>query len=343
VHRPRSVRDADVGGKRVLVRVDFNVPLEDGRVADDTRIRAALPTIELLLERGASEVVLMSHLGRPKGEDPALSLEPVRARLRELLPDERVRLLENTRFHPGETENDPEFARELAAHGDVYVNDAFGSAHRAHASTEGVAHLLPAYAGLLLLRELEELGALLESPKRPFAAVLGGAKVADKIGVLQSLGERADVVLIGGKMAEEVERDAGYELPEDVVAAAAFEADAEARVVSWDEVPEGWLGLDVGPATRERFAARIEEARTVFWNGPMGVFEWPRFAVGTKAIAEAVADADAHTVVGGGDSVRAVEELGVADRIDWISTGGGASLELLEGKELPGVVAIPEA
>jgi phosphoglycerate kinase len=343
VHRPRSVRDADVGGKRVLVRVDFNVPLEDGRVADDTRIRAALPTIELLLERGASEVVLMSHLGRPKGEDPALSLEPVRARLRELLPDERVRLLENTRFHPGETENDPEFARELAAHGDVYVNDAFGSAHRAHASTEGVAHLLPAYAGLLLLRELEELGALLESPERPFVAVLGGAKVADKIGVLQSLGERADVVLIGGKMAEEVERDAGYELPEDVVAAAAFEADAEARVVSSDEVPEGWLGLDVGPATRERFAARIEEARTVFWNGPMGVFEWPRFAAGTKAIAEAVADADAHTVVGGGDSVRAVEELGIADRIDWISTGGGASLELLEGKELPGVVAIPEA
>ena len=343
MHRPRSVRDADVGGERVLVRVDFNVPLEDGRVADDTRIRAALPTIELLLERGAAEVVLMSHLGRPKGEDPALSLEPVRARLRELVPDERVRLLENTRFDPRETENDLEFARELAANGDVYVNDAFGSAHRAHASTEGVAHLLPAYAGLLLLRELEELGALLESPERPFVAVLGGAKVADKIRVLRSLGERADFVLIGGKMAEEVERDAAYELPEDAVAAATFEADAEARVVPWDEVPEGWLGLDVGPATRERFSARIAEARTVFWNGPMGVFEWPRFAAGTKAIAEAVADADAHTVVGGGDSVRAVEELGLADRIDWISTGGGASLELLEGKELPGVVAIPEA
>jgi phosphoglycerate kinase len=253
-----------------------------------------------------------------------------------------VRLLENTRFDPRETANDPDFARELAAHGDVYVNDAFGSAHRAHASTEGVAHLLPAYAGLLLLRELEELGALLESPEQPFVAVLGGAKVADKIGVLRSLGERADAVLIGGKMAEEVERDAGYELPEDVVAAAAFEADAEARVVPWDEVPEGWLGLDIGPATREWFAKRIGEARTVFWNGPMGVFEWPRFAAGTKAIAEAVADADAHTVVGGGDSVRAVEELGVADRIDWISTGGGASLELLEGKELPGVAAIPE-
>ena len=343
MHRPRSVRDADVERKRVLVRVDFNVPLEDGRVADDTRIRAALPTIEHLLERGASEVVLMSHLGRPKGEDPALSMEPVRARLRELLSDERVRLLENTRFDPRETENDSELARELAAHGDLYVNDAFGSAHRAHASTEGVAHLLPAYAGLLLERELEELGALLESPEQPFVAVLGGAKVADKIGVLESLGERADVVLVGGKMAEEVERDTGYELPEDVVAAAAFDADAEARVVAWDDVPDGWLGLDIGPATRDRYAARIGKARTVFWNGPMGVFEWPPFAEGTKAVAEAVAAADAHTVVGGGDSVRAVEELGVADRIDWISTGGGASLELLEGKELPGVVAIPEA
>jgi phosphoglycerate kinase len=342
-HRPRSVEDAEVAGRRALVRVDFNVPLEDGRVADDTRIQAALPTIRLVLDRGASEVVLMSHLGRPKGRDPALSLEPVEARLRELVPDERIRLLENTRFDPRETENEPEYARELAGHGDLYVNDAFGSAHRAHASTEGVAHLLPAHAGLLLLRELEELGALLESPERPFVAVLGGAKVADKIGVLTSLGERADTLLIGGKMAEEVERDSGYQLPDDVVAAAAFESDAEARVVSWDEVPDGWLGLDVGPATRERYAARIAEARTVFWNGPMGVFEWPRFAEGTKAVAEAVAAADAHTVVGGGDSVRAVEELGVADRIDWISTGGGASLELLEGKELPGVLAIPEA
>jgi len=337
------VEDADVAGKRVLVRVDFNVPLEDGRVADDTRIRAALPTIRLLLDRGASEVVLMSHLGRPKGSDPAFSLKPVEARLRELVPDERIRLLENTRFDPRETANDPEYARELAAHCDLFVNDAFGSAHRAHASTEGVAHLLPAYAGLLLLRELEELGSLLEDPELPFVAVLGGAKVADKIGVLRSLAERADVILIGGKMAEEVERDSGYELPGDVVAAAAFEPDAEARVVGWDEVPDGWLGLDIGPATRERFAQRIGEAKTVFWNGPMGVFEWPRFAEGTKAVAEAVAAVDAHTVVGGGDSVRAVEELGVADRIDWISTGGGASLELLEGKELPGVVVIPEA
>jgi phosphoglycerate kinase len=343
VHRPRSVETADVAGTRVLARVDFNVPLEDGRVADDTRITAALPTIRLLLDRGASEVVLMSHLGRPQGPDPAFSLAPVEARLRELVPDERIRVLENTRFDPRETRNDPEYARELAQNGDLYVDDAFGSAHRAHASTEGVAHLLPAYAGLLLLRELEELGSLLERPERPFVAVLGGAKVADKIGVLESLGERADTVLIGGKMAEEVDRDAGYELPDDVVAAAAFEPDAESRAVPWDEVPDGWLGLDIGPATRERYAAAIAEARTVFWNGPMGVFEWPRFAAGTKAVAEAVAAADARTVVGGGDSVRAVEELGLAEEIGWISTGGGASLELLEGKELPGVVAIPEA
>jgi phosphoglycerate kinase len=343
VPRPRSVEDADVAGKRALVRVDFNVPLEEGRVVDATRIRAALPTIRLLLDRDVSEVVLMSHLGRPKGPDRALSMQPVEARLRELLPDERIRLLENTRFDPRETANDPEYAAELASHGDLFVNDAFGSAHRAHASTEGVARLLPAYAGLLLLRELNELSALLAGPESPFVAVLGGAKVADKIGVLTSLAKRADTVLIGGKMAEEVERDAGHELPEDVVAAAAFEPDAESRIVPWDDVPDGWLGLDIGPATRERFASRIGEARTVFWNGPMGVFEWPRFAEGTKAVAEAVAAADAHTVVGGGDSVRAVEELGVADRIDWISTGGGASLELLEGKELPGVVAIPEA
>jgi phosphoglycerate kinase len=341
---PRSVRQADVAGLRVLARVDFNVPLEDGQVADDTRIRAALPTLELVLEQGAAQVVLMSHLGRPKGPDPACSLKPVEARLRELLPDERVRLLENTRFDPRETTNDASYARELAAHGDLFVNDAFGSAHRAHASTVGVAELLPAYAGLLLLRELQELGSLLESPESPFVAVLGGAKVEDKIGVLRSLGDKADSVLVGGKMAEEVDRDAGYELPEDVVGAAAFEPDAESRVVAWNEVPEGWLGLDIGPQTRERYAARIAEARTVFWNGPMGVFEWARFAEGTKAVAEAVAAAeDARTVVGGGDSVRAIEELGVADRIDWISTGGGASLELLEGKELPGVAVIPPA
>jgi phosphoglycerate kinase len=343
LRKPRSVRDADVAGKRVLVRVDFNVPLEDGRVADDTRIRAALPTIRLLLERGASEVILVSHLGRPKGEDPEFSMRPVEEHLRSLLDDERVRLLENVRFNPGETENDPEYARELAELADLYVNDAFGSAHRAHASTEGVARLLPAYAGLLLERELEELGGLLESPERPFVAVLGGAKVEDKIGVLNSLGERADTILVGGKMAEQVDADDGLELPTDVVAAAAFAPDAEAKVVAFESVPDGWLGLDIGPQSRERFAELIRDGKTVFWNGPMGVFEWPRFADGTKAVAEAVASADAHTVVGGGDSVRAIEELGLADRIDWVSTGGGASLELLEGKELPGVAVIPEA
>jgi phosphoglycerate kinase len=341
---PRSVRDADVGGKRVLVRVDFNVPLEDGRVADDTRIRAALPTISLLLERGAAAVVLCSHLGRPRKPDPALSLQPVEAHLRKLFPDDgRIRLLENTRFHPGETKNDPVYARELASLADLYVNDAFGAAHRAHGSTEGVAHLLPAYAGLLLERELEELGSLLEDPERPFVAVLGGAKVEDKIGVLRSLSERADRVLVGGKMAEEVRPGADVEVPRDVVAAAAFEPHAESRVVKWGRLPDGWLGLDIGPETRDVYAERIRGAKTVFWNGPMGVFEWPRFAAGTRAIAEAIAAADAHTVVGGGDSVRAVEELGLAERVDWISTGGGAALELLEGKDLPGIAAIPAA
>ena len=348
MRRPRSVRDADVAGKRVLVRADLNVPLEQGRVADDTRIRASLPTIGLLLERGAAEVVVCSHLGRPNGPDPALSLRPVEERLRELLDGaEHLRVLENTRFQPGETANDPEYARELAREADLFVNDAFGSCHRAHASTEGVAHVLPAYAGLLLERELEELGALLERPERPFVAVVGGAKVTDKIGVLRTLAERADALLVGGKMAEELRQQGmlvgDAVLPSDVVAAAAFEADAEARVCALDELLEGWLGLDIGPATRIAFTGRIAGARTVFWNGPMGVFEWPRFAGGTRAIAEAVADAEAHTVVGGGDSVRALEEAGVADRIDWVSTGGGASLELLEGKELPGVAAIPEA
>jgi phosphoglycerate kinase len=343
---PRSVRDANVAGKRVLVRADLNVPLEDGRVADDTRIRAALPTLRLLLERGAAEVVVCSHLGRPKGPDPAYAIAPVAERLLERLgADDRVRVLENTRFDPRETANDPALAAELAALADLYVNDAFGSAHRAHASTEGVAHLLPAYAGLLLERELQELGKLLESPGRPFVAIVGGAKVEDKIGVLRSLAERADVVLVGGKMAAELAAqsppEVSVELPVDVVAAAAFEPNAESKVVPADDVPEGWLGLDIGPATREGFAERIARAKTVFWNGPMGVFEWPRFAEGTLAVARAVADADAHTVVGGGDSVRAIEEAGLADRIDWVSTGGGASLELLEGKELPGVVAIP--
>jgi phosphoglycerate kinase len=347
---PRSVREADVAGKRVLVRADLNVPLEDGRVADDTRIRASLPTLELLLERGAADIAVCSHLGRPKGVDPAFRMAPVEQRLRELLPDERIRVLENTRFNAGETANDPDFARELADGADLFVNDAFGSAHRAHASTEGVARLLPAYAGLLLERELRELGRLVADPEQPFVAIVGGAKVDDKIGVLRRLGELADTLLVGGKMAGELEERPDLvdvrelaSLPTDVVAAEAFEPDAASQVTAADAVPDGWLGLDIGPETRALFASRIEPARTVFWNGPMGVFEWPRFAAGTRAVAEAVAGCDGFTVVGGGDSVRAIEELGLAGEIDWISTGGGASLELLEGRELPGVAAIPEA
>jgi phosphoglycerate kinase len=347
MRRPRSVRDADVSGKSVLVRADLNVPLEDGRVADDTRIRAALPTLELLLEREAADVAVCSHLGRPKGPDPAFSMRAVEERLRELLADERIRVLENTRFDPGETQNDGPFARELADDRDLFVNDAFGSAHRAHASTVGVARLLPAYAGLLLERELEELGKLLGEVERPFALVSGGVKVEDKLGVLRNLGGKADTVLIGGKMAEELRQGDPFGfpvvLPTDVVAAAAFEPDAEIRVVPYDELPEGWLGLDIGPETRAAFAEHIAGARTLFWNGPMGVFEWSRFSEGTRAVAEAVAASSAYSVVGGADSARALRELGLADRVSWLSTGGGAALEFLEGKELPGVAAIPTA
>ena len=345
---PRSVRDADVAGKTVLVRSDLNVPLEDGKVADDTRIRASLPTLSLLLGGGAKEVRVCSHLGRPKSEEDRarFAMAPVERRLRELLPDERLHVLENTRFHVGETKNDPAFAEELAEGCDLYVNDAFGSAHRAHASTEGVAHLLPAYAGLLLLAELEHLGKLLGDVERPFVLISGGAKVDDKLGVLQKLGGRADRVLIGGKMAEQIRSDPPddiqFQVPTDVVGAAAFEPDAEADVYPFDGLPEGWLGLDIGPTTRASYARAIATARTIFWNGPMGVFEWPRFAEGTKAVAQAVAANDqAFSVVGGADSVRALNELGLADKISWVSTGGGASLELLEGKELPGVAAIP--
>ncbi len=344
---PRSVEGADVDGRVVLVRSDLNVPLEDGRVADGTRIRSSLPTLQLLLERGAKEVRVCSHLGRPKtDEDRAkYSMAPVRARVAELIGDERVQVLENTRFNPGETKNDPGFARELADGCDLYVDDAFGSAHRAHSSTVGVAELLPAYAGLLLLDELKHLGALLGDVERPFVIVSGGAKVEDKVAVLENLGGRADEVLIGGKMAEDVRSENPFSfdvvLPQDVVAASAFAADAETQETAFDALPEGWLGLDIGPKTREDFSARIAGAKTVFWNGPMGVFEWPRFADGTFAIAHALADCDGFTVVGGGDSVRAVHEAGVADRISWISTGGGAALELLEGKELPGVAVIP--
>jgi phosphoglycerate kinase len=347
MHRPRSVRGADVAGKRVLVRSDLNVPLQDGRVADDTRIRASLPTFELLLGSGVAEVTVCSHLGRPKREDPAFSLRPVEERLRELLPDERLKVLENTRFNPGETKNDPAFARELADENDLFVQDAFGSVHRAHASTVGVAQLLPAYAGLLLERELTELGKLLGDVDRPFTLIAGGAKVEDKLGVLRNLGGKADAVLVGGKMAEEIREENPLPfdvvLPVDVVAAEAFAENAESRVVPYDSLPDGWLGLDIGPETRTLFAQRIAAASTIFWNGPMGVFEWPRFAAGTRAVAEAVASSDAYSVVGGADSARALTELGLEDSVSWLSTGGGAALELLEGKELPGVVAIPPA
>jgi phosphoglycerate kinase len=346
---PRSVETAEVEGKRVLVRADLNVPLAGGEVADDTRIRAAIPTLRLLLDRGAVSVSVCSHLGRPKtDEDRAkYSMAPVERRLRELVSDERLQVLENTRFSAGETKNDEAYARDLAEGNDLYVNDAFGSAHRAHSSTEAVAHLLPAYAGLLLLAELDHLGRLLGEVERPFVLIAGGAKVDDKLAVLEHLGGRADRVLIGGKMAEEVREhnplSYPVELPVDVVAAESFAEDAEAHVASVDDVPDGWLGLDIGPATAEAFGAIVREARTIFWNGPMGVFEWSRFAGGTKAVAEAVAAADAYSVVGGGDSVRAIQELGLAASVSWVSTGGGASLELLEGRELPGVAAIPEA
>ena len=326
------------------MRADLNVPLESGRVADDTRIRAALPTLELLFEREVAEVAVCSHLGRPKGFDAALSMRPVEERVRELVGERPLIVLENTRFDPRESENDPSFARELADDRDLYVNDAFGSAHRAHASTVGVAEILPAYAGLLLERELEELGKLLGDVERPFVLVSGGAKVEEKLGVLRNLGGKADEVLIGGKMAEEVRDenplDFDVVLPRDVVAAAAFEADAETEVVPYDELPDGWLGLDIGPQARAEFGERVRRAKTVFWNGPMGVFEWPRFAEGTKAVAEAVAEVDGFTVVGGADSVRALHEVGLADRVSWVSTGGGAALEFLEGKELPGVAVI---
>jgi phosphoglycerate kinase len=339
------VRDADVGDKRVLVRSDLNVPLEDGHIADDTRVRASVPTLQLLLDRDARQVTVCSHFGRPKGEDPKFSLKPVEERLRELLSDDRLHVLENTRFNPGETKNDPAFAQDLADDNDLFVQDAFGSVHRAHASTVGVAELLPAYAGLLLERELEELSKLLGDVERPFVLISGGAKVEDKLGVLKNLGGKADAVLVGGKMAEEIRESNPLPfdvvLPVDVVAASEFAEAAETKVVPYDDLPEGWLGLDIGPETRELFAARISEAQTIFWNGPMGVFEWPRFAEGTKAVAEAVAASDGHSVVGGADSARALTELGLAEKVSWLSTGGGAALEFLEGKELPGVAVIP--
>jgi len=389
-----SVRDAEVAGKRVLVRVDFNVPLEGGEVADDTRIRAALSTIELLRERGAA-LVLVSHLGRPKGKvDPALSTRPVGERLGELLgapvkqapavvgeevetlaaglsPGD-VLLLENSRFEPGETANDPELAAGLAEMVGIYVNDAFGAAHRAHASTEGVAHLLPAYAGLLLEREVTELTKVVESPERPLVIVLGGAKVSDKIGVIDRFLEIADRILIGGAMCFSFFRAQGIEtgdslveeegvelaaealgkaessdceldLPTDLVLGREFDAETEVKAGEGVVVPDGWMGLDIGPASARAYAEAIGAAGTVLWNGPMGAFELEPFAAGTRAVAEAVADASGTTVVGGGDSVAALQEFGLAEKVDWLSTGGGASLELLEGKKLPGVEALRDA
>ncbi|HET7121694.1 MAG TPA: phosphoglycerate kinase [Solirubrobacterales bacterium] len=389
-----SVRDAEVKGRRVLVRVDFNVPLADGEVADDTRIRAALPTIELLRERGAA-LILVSHLGRPKGErDPALSMAPVAKRLGELLGTEvklapgviegdvdltcgalgpgDVLLLENVRFEPGETKNDPKLAESMAQLADLYVNDAFGAAHRAHASTAGVADYLPAYAGLLLEREVSELNAVVESPKRPLVVILGGAKVSDKVGVIDRFLEVADKILIGGAMcfsffraqgietgdslveekgvelAKEALERAGesqcdLELPVDLVLGREFSAETERKASDGVEVPPGWMGLDVGPRTAAAYAKAIGEAGTVLWNGPMGAFEMEPFAAGTRTVAEAVAAAPGVTVVGGGDSVAALNQFGLEDEVDWVSTGGGASLELLEGKKLPGVEALLDA
>jgi phosphoglycerate kinase len=372
----RTIEDlGDLDGKRVLVRVDFNVPLDDGQITDDTRIRAALPTLELLRERGA-RLVLVSHLGRPKDRDPKLSLRPAAERLSGLLgtqvaladdldhvPDGDVVMLENIRYEPGETKNDPELAKRLAALADVYVNDAFGSAHRAHASTEGVAHLLPSAAGLLLQREVETLTGILENPGRPLVAIVGGAKVTDKIGVLKAFLERADAILIGGAMAfpflsvqghsigdslcaeEDLEParelvgagDDKLRLPVDLVLGDRFNADAERKLLDGVDVPDGWMGLDIGPRTAGAYAEEIAGAGSVFWNGPMGAFELEPFAAGTRAVAKAVAAAKGTTVVGGGDSAAALHQFGLADRVTHLSTGGGASLELIEGKTLPGV------
>jgi phosphoglycerate kinase len=391
----RTVRDLEVtAGECVLARVDFNVPLEGGRVTDDARIRAALPTIELLLEKGV-RLVLCSHLGRPKGFDRETSLAPVCERLGGLIdapvhqapevvgPEVRrgvdrldpgsVLLLENTRWERGETENDPALSRELAALGDAYVNDAFGAAHRAHASTAGVAEFLrPAVAGLLLEREVTTLRTIVESPERPLVVVLGGAKVTDKIALIDRFLETADTLLIGGAMCfsffraqgigtgDSLVEEEGVELarkalekadssecrlrlPVDLVAGHSFSADAEHRELGGTEVPDGWMGLDIGPRTAAAYAEEVAEAGTVFWNGPMGAFELAPFAAGTRAVGEAVARAGGTTIVGGGDSGAAMAEFGLADEVDHLSTGGGASLELLEGKPLPGVEVLDDA
>jgi phosphoglycerate kinase len=372
----RTLDDLDVQGKRVFLRVDFNVPLEGGRITDDARIRAALPTIEALRERGA-RLLLAAHLGRPKDREPELSLRPAAERLGELLggvevklapslddvPDGEIVMLENVRYEKGETKNDRELAERYAALADVYVNDAFGAAHRAHASTEGVARLLPSAAGLLLQREVETLTGILRNPQRPLVAIVGGAKVTDKIGVLEAFLDRADAILIGGAMCFPFFSAQGHEvgdslceqegidparrilaaggdkltLPTDLVAGRAFAPDTERREIDGVDVPDGWMGLDVGAATAGAYARVIRDAGTVFWNGPMGAFELEPFAAGTRAVAEAVAEAPGITVVGGGDSAAALAKFRLADRVDHLSTGGGASLELIEGKALPGV------
>ena len=386
----KTVADVDVNKKRVLVRVDFNVPLKGDEVADDTRIRAALPTINYLLAHDAA-VILCSHLGRPKGKpDAELSLRPVAEHLAELLDEPvafandcigpvaeeaarelgfgEVLVLENTRFHPGEKGNDPEMARQLASLADLYVMDAFGSAHRAHASTEGISNYLPAVAGFLMEKEIQYLGQVISDPQKPFIAILGGAKVSDKIGVIRNLLAKTDFVLIGGGMANTFFKAQGYpvgdslveddvldtarellqvagsrlRLPIDVVIANRFDNDAESKVMAMAPVPEGWRILDIGPETVAAYDKVLHDARTIVWNGPMGVFEFPKFAVGTFGVAEAVAESEAVSIVGGGDSVAAINQSGLQDRITHISTGGGASLEMMEGKDLPGVAALED-
>ena len=386
----KTIRDIDVNGKKVLVRVDFNVPIKDGKVGDDTRIRGALPTIQYLLDKGAA-VILCSHLGRPKGEaNPAYSLKPVAEYLKglvsnpvyfaddcigesakkaaaELKPGE-ILVLENTRYYKGEEKNDLELAKGLADLADLYVNDAFGTAHRAYSSTEGVTHFKPGVAGFLLEKEIQYLSSAVEDPKRPFVAILGGAKISDKIGVIKNLLNKADKVLIGGGMANTFFAAQGYEmadslvqaeaidtakeilaagseklvLPVDMVIADAFDNGAAKKTIDTGNVPAGWRVLDIGPKTVELYSKLVADAATVVWNGPMGVFEMPEFAKGTFAVAQAVADSNAISIIGGGDSVAAIQESGLADKVTHISTGGGASLEMLEGIVLPGVAALED-
>ncbi|SMF92370.1 phosphoglycerate kinase [Paenibacillus uliginis N3/975] len=387
----KSVRDVEVSGKRVFVRVDFNVPLEDGKITDDTRIRETLPTIKYLVEKGA-KVILASHMGRPKGQVvDSMRLTPASERLSELLgkpvakadeavgdavkaqianmKDGDVLVLENVRFYPGEEKNDPELAKQFAELADLFVNDAFGAAHRAHASTEGIAHLLPAVSGLLMEKELSVLSKALSNPDRPFTAIIGGSKVKDKIDVINNLLTLADNVIIGGGLAYTFFKAQGHEigqslcddskldtalgfiekakelgknfyLPEDIVVSDDFSADANTNIVDIDGIPADWEGVDIGPKTRAKYAEVIKNSKLVVWNGPMGVFEIEPFSNGTREVAQACADTEAYTIIGGGDSAAAAEKFHLADKMDHISTGGGASLEFMEGKELPGVVAL---